>query len=168
MDRSLEAIAGPPVAQTTGPQVPAPIPAMSDRTLMCVIPDASMLGNYISLTRSPDKNTSGLVEIVTKTKSFVGARIDTAGGTTNGSIVCTSDRINHVLVLRTNGGLTSADFAQDAQWTNPVPVIPGDGITPGKLLIGNPACVWAGIYDRTLTNGEITQLTSWLTARYLT
>lgn len=174
VDRGVEAIAGPLVAEVSafGATVPAPLDPLSDRTLMCVTLDRSIIGPYNALASNGVIYTDGRLQLRTSSvNTNVDCRFDGRDGDTNKTSVWTGR----------GTGPTVQGAVLDMQNLTVVSTHDG-GVKPGKTSIGNAGkgittqvlsipssgvTLWAGLWPRVLTDSEVRQVSEWLKSRWL-
>lgn len=174
VDRSLESIAGPLVAQnsTPGKTVPAPLDPLSDRTLLGVVQDRSQLTSYLMLAQNGIDYKDGRLQLRTSQQlTTIDSRFDGLNGDYNttsawisrgtdpsiqGSIL---DLKNKTIVSTHNGEINP--LKRDI-------INPGEGITTQTLAIPSTGItIWAGLYPRALSSQEIFLVSKYLAARFL-
>lgn len=163
VDRSLEAIAGPVVAQTVGPAVSAPLDPLSDRTL-CVA-SKSRVGK-IAWSGLGD-NGSGTNTVTIRTGSSSGSIHGRHSPThlTNEFVVPETQPI--VAALRLSESLSRMElFVDGIRRTFNMNGDTSSGVAIQKLYL-NAGGIFVCLYPRALTDTEIQLVSSWLASRYL-
>ena len=173
VDRSLEAIAGPLVAQSIklNTFVAAPLDPLSSRTLISVSTDRNGMKAYNPLSINGYFG-EGMLEPraayddVSLDSRFDGANGDSNLTTTLHSIGSGQGVIASILDMQNQYVQTSFDgitYSSKRVFSNP-----GNGIVNQTIRVLNPQCLWVGLWPFVMSQSEIRLVSMWLSARWLT
>ena len=163
IDRRMESIVGPPVAQTTSGTVPALIPPLQDRTLFVVCGDLTGMSAYSSLGRNGNGANTVEIRTVDSAASIHGRH--TGSHQTNKYAAPESQPL--VSALRMTNSLSGMElFVNGIILTFNMAGDTTSGITVQTLTCTN-AGIFVCLYPRALYDQEIQQVTNWLTQRWL-
>ena len=173
VDRSLEAIAGPLVAQSTelNTFVAAPLDPLSSRTLISVSTDRNGMNPYSQLSKNGYFDEGTLASRTSIYDVTLDSIFDGANGDSNITAVLPSigpgqGVIASILDMQNQYVQTSFDgitYSQKRVFSNP-----GNGIVNQTIRMLKPQCLWVGLWPFVMSQSEIRLVSMWLSARYLT
>lgn len=173
VDRRLEAIAGPPLAQRSTPGTTvAVLDPMQDRTIYAVANITDYSTSYRQLVRVGSSNTNGAVSLNTHEAGNIAnfVRFDTVGGSTNRTSVFPSNVGLVVAWGQIRSGMSLGQGGTLASTNGEISVIPGAGITDANVFLANPVAgctpLWAGVYAFAHDQSTRTRVMAWLAQRY--